>query len=359
MKIVCFHLFNDYSGSPKVLHNVLSGLLNRSCEVDLITSRGGVLDTISSPNLVRRSYRYSFSAKPVATMIRYASVQLLTFFMALRYAFDKDSIFYINTILPIGPALAGKLTGKKVIYHYHENASVKSGFYRMLAKGMQKLADKIICVSAYQASYLNRKQDVAVIPNVLDDSFLLQLTPDIEAAFDRKNILMLSSLKEYKGTKEFIDLASALPDYRFTLVINDTQTAIDNWLVANSISVPQNISIHPRTNDVASFYNNATLVLNLSNPDLFVETFGLTALEAMSCALPVIVPPVGGIAEMVADGENGYKIDCRDTDRLIKTICNILSDRLFYNNLAQNAWSYSKKNNHENMIDSLISFINK
>ena len=43
-KIVCFHLYNDFSGSPKVLKVVLEGLLQRGCAVDLVTSRGGVLD---------------------------------------------------------------------------------------------------------------------------------------------------------------------------------------------------------------------------------------------------------------------------------------------------------------------------
>ena len=43
-KIVCFHLYNDFSGSPKVLKVVLEGLLRKGCTVDLVTSRGGVLD---------------------------------------------------------------------------------------------------------------------------------------------------------------------------------------------------------------------------------------------------------------------------------------------------------------------------
>lgn len=38
--IVCFHLFNDYSGSPKVLKMVLQGILDKGYEVDLITSKG-------------------------------------------------------------------------------------------------------------------------------------------------------------------------------------------------------------------------------------------------------------------------------------------------------------------------------
>lgn len=43
--IVCFHLYNDFSGSPIVLRMVLDGLLQHGYQVDLVTSDGGVLDT--------------------------------------------------------------------------------------------------------------------------------------------------------------------------------------------------------------------------------------------------------------------------------------------------------------------------
>lgn len=94
------------------------------------------------------------------TMLRYCAVQLYTFLLAFRWLFQKDVVFYINTLLPVGPALAGRLMGKRVVYHYHENAFVKGAFYKTLAFLMQKLAHEIICVSAYQASFLQRKKGV-------------------------------------------------------------------------------------------------------------------------------------------------------------------------------------------------------
>lgn len=358
MKIVCFHLFNDYSGSPKVLHGVIAGLLDRGFEVDLITSKGGVLDTLNHPNLKIRHYSYKFSTNPALTMLRYAGVQLQTFVMALRYAFKKNTTFYINTILPIGPAMAGRMLGKRVVYHYHENAMVKSSFYCILCGTMQRIANHIICVSDYQASFLKRKDNRMVIPNTLDDEFLKKLNPDINSAFGRKTVLMLSSLKAYKGTKEFLELAAMLPQLRFELVINDTHSAIESWLKAEKIVPTENVRLHPRTNNVAAHYNSASVVLNLSNPELFIETFGLTALEAMAAALPVIVPPVGGIAEMVEDGVNGYRIDCHDTSQLIEAISEILTDRELYSRLANNALSISQKYSKENALNSLTKIIN-
>ena len=354
--IVCFHLFNDYSGSPKVLKMVLQGILDKGYRVDLITSKGGILDELTGhANLKRVSYSYRFSVNPVVTMFRYLGVQLYTFFIAFRYLFQKQTVFYINTLLPVGPALAGRIMGKKVIYHYHENAFAKGLFYKVLAAVMQKLAHKIICVSQYQRSFLGRKSGVCVIPNALPKEFTSRLHPDAEAAFGRQTVLMLSSLKEYKGTREFIELANRLPEYRFCLVINDVQENIDSFFYKYNIFCSQNLIIYPRQNIVVSFYNEASIIINSPYKKLSVETFGLTALEAMSAGLPVIVPTEGGIAEMVTDGENGYKIDVQDLNKIVEYIHLLLSDQELYNKLSNNASAYSRNFDIDKMTESILS----
>ena len=267
-------------------------------------------------------------------MLRYCMVQLYTFILTFRWLFYKDVAFYINTLLPVGPALAGRIMGKRVVYHYHENAFVKGTFYKVLATIMQKLAHEIICVSEYQASFLQQKKCVITIPNALPQNFVNRLTPNFKTAFERKTILMLGSLKLYKSPLEFIELAKRLPQFVFVLVISDTKENIDIFIEKYKINVYKNLTIYPRQNDVVPFYNQASLVLNLSDKKQVVETFGLTALEAMSAGLPVIVPTEGGIAEMVVDGENGYKIDVQNLNQIAECIKTILSDETLYMKLA-------------------------
>lgn len=346
MKLICFHLFNDYSGSPKVLKNTLQHLLAEGVEVVLVTSRGGMLDELEGCGNIRfRRYSYRFSKNAVLTMLRYVWAQIYTFFLALGYICDKEVVFYINTILPAGPALAGWLTGKRVIYHYHENATVKSRFYRVLAWVMQRLASEIICVSRYQRSFLKRQKGVSVVPNAIDDAFIARLTPNPQKAFEQRRVLMLGSLKKYKGTIEFCTLAKVLPQYNFELVINDTQENIDAFWRDNNIGKPENLIVHPRQEDVAPFYNRASIVLNLSNKELFIETFGLTVLEAMSAGLPVIVPTVGGVAEMVDDGKNGFKINIQDLSFIAEKIEKLLTNRELFLSLCEEGLARSKKYN--------------
>lgn len=112
-----------------------------------------------------------------------------------------------------------------------------------------------------------------------------------------------------------------------------------------------NISFLSRQEDVAKFYQQASVVLNLSDKRLFIETFGLTALEAMTAGLPVIVPTEGGIAEMVDDAINGYKIDVEDLDCIGDAIKKLLTDKTNYIQMAENAMLSAKKFNADDMIE--------
>lgn len=339
--VSAFHLLNDYSGSPKVLRSVLDGLRRRGVKVCLHTSRGGTLDELAEcPEITIRHFNYKFGG--AGTLPRFLWAQTRMFAASWRYLFTRN-VFYINTLLPIGAAIGGRLTGKRVVYHYHENADAKGTLYKILARAMQMLASDIICVSEYQRSFLKRKDRVYVVPNALSEEFAAKLIPNPDDAFMRKKVLMLGSLKEYKGTREFIRLAQNMPEFSFELVLNEEQGNIDSYVAENKLTLPDNLKIYPRQKDVSPFYNSTSVVLNLSNKYQFIETFGLTALEGMTAGLPVIVPTVGGIAEMVEDGENGFKIDVQDLDRIKQRLRALLTDKALYLRLAEGALATSRK----------------
>ncbi len=55
------------------------------------------------------------------------------------------------------------------------------------------------------------------------------------------------------------------------------------------------------------------------------ESFGLAALEAMACEVPVVATRVGGISEVVTNGADGYLVEPRDVDAAAKAVLDILS----------------------------------
>jgi len=65
--------------------------------------------------------------------------------------------------------------------------------------------------------------------------------------------------------------------------------------------------------------------------DLFLlpseqESFGLTALEAMNCGVPVVASNVGGLPEVIVHGETGYLLPVGDVEGMAAKAVEILSD---------------------------------
>ena len=59
------------------------------------------------------------------------------------------------------------------------------------------------------------------------------------------------------------------------------------------------------------------------------ESFGLAALEAMACELPVIASRVGGIPEVVDDGETGFLSEVGDVEKMATDASRLLADDEF------------------------------
>ena len=86
------------------------------------------------------------------------------------------------------------------------------------------------------------------------------------------------------------------------------------------------------TCDDITFIGNVALVEQvLAGADLFLlpsetESFGLSALEAMSCEVPVITTNVGGLPEVVDHGETGLLFDVGDTEAMANGALELLRD---------------------------------
>lgn len=58
------------------------------------------------------------------------------------------------------------------------------------------------------------------------------------------------------------------------------------------------------------------------------ESFGLVALEAAACGIPVVASAVGGLTTLVADGETGYLVERGDVAGFARRLGDVLGDRL-------------------------------
>ena len=130
------------------------------------------------------------------------------------------------------------------------------------------------------------------------------------------------------------------------------------WSYFNKSTIPKNIELVTKQENVIQYYQKSSLVLNLSKVDECVETFGLTILEAMAFGIPVIVPPVGGPSEIVTDGVEGYLMDSKNTNSIAKIIGELSIDKAKWTKLSKNALLRSKYFNQATFEKKIIKVLN-
>jgi L-malate glycosyltransferase len=356
-KILFVHLNNDFSGSPVILYQVILACLRDGFECQLLVgNRGGILDDLP----VERTYlNYRLKKRKFTTIYSYIITQLRMFINILSVSQQYDTI-YINTTLPCGAALAAWLHGCPVVSHIHEVKPFNGFFKRCLYQLAELFSNRMIYVSKTACNakrFQKHKQFIiynALSPEFEQKAYAIQPNLDVRPF----TLLMISTARVYKGVLDFLQLAKACRDHfelHFILVLGADQSEISTFF--SGIELPHNLSVHPCTRDTLPYYRQSQVLLNLSHPEQVTESFGLTALEAMACGIPVIVPPIGGPAELVREGKEGFLINGKETEKIKNLILTLMLDKDFYMRISHaaktRAMEFSNKKFSEKIIEVL------
>lgn len=356
-KVIFIHLLNDFSGSPRVLSQVIEETVKQGTEAELYTAGGqeGFLSNLKG--VQTHTIPYQWHANKLLTLFAFIWSQVVLFAKLLQYR-KQNTVFYINTVLPFGAALAAKLMNKPVIYHVHETSLRPLLLKRFLFGIAQITATQAIYVSHFlQEKEPLKNVESMVVHNALANDFLQKSRKANPRTNERFQVLMLASLKVYKGIFEFVELARQLPQTNFELVLNASAEEINNCFQHEKI--PSNLTLFPSQSDVHPFYQRANLVLNLSHPEQWVETFGLTALEAISYGIPAIVPPAGGIQEIIDHQSCGFQLDVRQLDSIVSTITRMQENEVLYKKLCKQAKIRAIAFDPQQMMNSILPILER
>jgi N-acetyl-alpha-D-glucosaminyl L-malate synthase BshA len=92
--------------------------------------------------------------------------------------------------------------------------------------------------------------------------------------------------------------------------------------------------------DVVFVGKQANIANYLGIADVFLlpselESFGLAALEAQACEVPVVATRIGGIPEVVSDGETGFLSEVGDVTKMTADTLRLLGDEELRRNFGE------------------------
>nr|PZN39181.1 MAG: N-acetyl-alpha-D-glucosaminyl L-malate synthase BshA [Bacillota bacterium] len=175
---------------------------------------------------------------------------------------------------------------------------------------------------------LGVQRPLEVIPNFLDcHVYQRQFRPEVRAAFARpeeKIVMHMSNLRPVKRVEDVVRVFAAVARQvpAQLLVVGDGPEAPRALEMARALGVLHRVHFLGSQEDVVSLLSVADLFLLPSE----TESFGLAALEAMACGVPVVATRTGGLPEVVADGETGCLLPVGDVEGMAAAALRILTD---------------------------------
>lgn len=86
------------------------------------------------------------------------------------------------------------------------------------------------------------------------------------------------------------------------------------------------------------------------------ETFGLVALEAMACQVPVVAARTGGVLDIISDGENGMLFDPNTPAEIGSLVRRLKESPALRARLADNALAHAQSRSWQATMDQLIDY---
>ena len=171
--------------------------------------------------------------------------------------------------------------------------------------------------------------DIEVIPNFICPNYYqrdLDLPLREELVLESENLLVhVSNFRSVKRPVECVEILAKVRkkggDARLVMVGDGPERSACEYR-AEQLEVKDYVSFPGKRSNIADYLAVADVFLLPSKS----ESFGLAALEAQACEVPVIASRLGGIPEVVTDNETGFLSDLGDTEKMSDDVMKLLND---------------------------------
>jgi D-inositol-3-phosphate glycosyltransferase len=238
--------------------------------------------------------------------------------------------------------------------------------YRIDAEGeVAHAVDRVICASEGERELLMHyygtpRSRVSVVPCGADTEYFRP--GDREAARakigltgDEPVVLFVGRIEPLKGI-DILLRAAAIVEACYQLVIlggdaKDADRKRELMELARDLGVCQRIHFIDAVphNELPAYYSAADVCVVPS----YYESFGLVAVEAMACGVPVIASRVGGLKDTVKDGRTGYLVAWRCPEPFAEKLELLLSNESLRRSMGREAREVAQRYHWSKVAESV------
>lgn len=180
--------------------------------------------------------------------------------------------------------------------------------------------------------------DITVVPNFIDavrfrrqkkDHFKKVLSPNGERV-----LVHVSNFRLLKHAPEVVEVFARLRAENMPvklLLVGDGPDRMATEIRARDLGVMDDVRFMGKQECVEEILSIADVFLMPSSS----ETFGLAALEAMACEVPVVASHAGGLPELIVNGETGFLCPIGDIDAFTEATRRILTEDGLHAGMAE------------------------
>jgi glycosyltransferase involved in cell wall biosynthesis len=245
----------------------------------------------------------------------------------------RPALVYVNTAVSLAAAVAARRMNIPCVWHLRELFHDEGGEMRapgvarpFISHTIRRLASRVVANSDIVARNMlgpRHAQAAEVVPNCVDECFFTCVTTPSQARLELglppQGILIgvPGTLRAAKGQPFFLDALHRLRrrDIDVFAVITGTgEAAFEDQLERQmaGLGLASRVFMPGEVRNMASFYRACDLICVPSRS----ESFGRVVIEAFASGSPVIATAVGGINDIVRDGEDGVLTPYGDVESL-------------------------------------------
>lgn len=226
-------------------------------------------------------------------------------------------------------------------------------YFNSIQKFLYKFGLKKVDVFIAPSKYIQNLAETDVSPIIHLPNFIeLRKFHELTSNY---NLLFVGRLEKLKGVEFLIQamhsIIKVFPQATLT-IIGDGSYKTELFNMTKRLQLEEYIQFigWVENKDLDTHYEKASIVVV---PSVWVETFGIVILEAMSAGRPVIGTNVGGIPEIIDDEVNGFLVEPQNPEQIAEKVIKLFLDGKLLKELGRSARKKAEEFSVEKHVEKL------